>query len=70
MESHKQEAAFLHIGVGLRVTGIHIANSVLPVASCGENESCAAIEKARLQNWCIVRAGVLWMGSCNLISST
>lgn len=70
MESHKQAAAFSHVGVGLHVTGIHIANSGLPVASCGENESCAAIEKARLQNWRIVRAGVLWVGSSNLISST
>lgn len=69
MGNHKQAAAFQDIVVCLHVTGIHISNSGLPVASCSENESCVAIEKALLQNWCIVGTVMLWMRSSDLLSS-
>lgn len=69
MGNHKQVADFQHIVACLRVTSIHISNSGLPVASCSENESRVAIEKALFQNWCIVCAIMLWMRSRDLLSS-
>lgn len=67
--NHKQAAAFQHIVVCLRVTGIHISNSSSPVASCSENESCVALGKALLQDWCIVRTAMAWTRNSNLLSS-